>query len=220
MTDRIHSHLDGDTPVPALTASELAELEELQQALTDAQSWVYSAPVPSFSARVMAALPEVPPARPATAARLTDLLRQLGRWFWLPREVSIRPAYAFPAVLVLLLGLPLISGDRDAAGDEIALAADGAAPSERLYVQFRLDAPGASRVAIAGSFTEWEPRVELDEVAPGVWTANVPLPAGVHDYLFVVDGDQWVPDPVARPVEDGFGGMNSRLFLGTGEFQT
>jgi len=44
-----------------------------------------------------------------------------------------------------------------------------------------------------------------------VWTVVVPLEPGIHDYAFVVNGGQWVPDPNAPAFEDGFGGLNSRI---------
>ena len=97
-----------------------------------------------------------------------------------------------------------------------AAAAISPAPlpgTQRLYVQFRLEAPEASTVRLAGSFNGWKPTYELREAAPGVWTALVPLDPGVYDYTFVVDGKQWVPDPYAPQVDDSFGGTNSRLFL-------
>jgi hypothetical protein len=46
-----------------------------------------------------------------------------------------------------------------------------------------------------------------------VWTATITLPAGQHQYAFVVDGQQWVPDPAAPAVDDGFGRRNSVLTL-------
>ena len=82
-----------------------------------------------------------------------------------------------------------------------------------LYVQFRLEAPGAASVELAGSFTNWNSAVRLDETIPGVWSTLVALEPGVYDYAFVIDGQTWVVDPVAPRVEDGFGGVNSRLFL-------
>jgi 1,4-alpha-glucan branching enzyme len=92
-----------------------------------------------------------------------------------------------------------------------AVAAAGAdAP---LYVQFRLSAPGASQVAVAGSFTDWRPEYELTEVEPGLWSVMVPLRPGVYDYTFVIDGERMVVDPYAPRVADSFGGSNSRLFL-------
>jgi hypothetical protein len=66
---------------------------------------------------------------------------------------------------------------------------------------------------LAGTFTNWQPQFELLQTAPGSWTVTLALPAGVHDYAFVVDGQRWMPDPFAPSVNDGFGGLNSRLSL-------
>jgi 1,4-alpha-glucan branching enzyme len=82
-----------------------------------------------------------------------------------------------------------------------------------MYVQFKIEAPGAASVELAGSFTEWTSGVQLVETAPGVWSALVALEPGVYDYGFVVDGELWMVDPTAPEVDDGFGGTNSRLFL-------
>ena len=46
-----------------------------------------------------------------------------------------------------------------------------------------------------------------------MWSITVPLTQGVHDYAFVVDGQQWVADPYAPQIGDGFGGTNNRLAL-------
>ena len=83
-----------------------------------------------------------------------------------------------------------------------------------VYVQFRLESPQAQQVALAGTFTGWQPTLQLEETEPGVWSALVPLKPGVHDYVFVVDGERWVPDPHApQQVDDSFGGTNSRISL-------
>lgn len=79
-------------------------------------------------------------------------------------------------------------------------------------MQFRLEAD-ATQVQLAGSFTNWALSYELHQIAHGVWTVTVPLTPGVHDYAFVLDGQRWVADPYAPHVDDGFGGMNSRLTL-------
>jgi 1,4-alpha-glucan branching enzyme len=81
------------------------------------------------------------------------------------------------------------------------------------FVQFRFEAPDASQVQLAGSFTEWQAHHDMHQSAPGIWTITVPLSPGVHDYAFIVDGDRWTPDPYAPTVNDGFGGTNSRLAL-------
>jgi 1,4-alpha-glucan branching enzyme len=82
---------------------------------------------------------------------------------------------------------------------------------QQVLVQFRLDAPQASRVALAGNFTDWQPTYELTRTAGGVWTITIPLQQGVHRYAFVVDGGTWQPDPLAPSVADGFGGQNSQI---------
>ena len=209
--DRVHSCMDGGAPRYALTPAEEAELAELEEAADVVSDWVRAAPVPDLSARVMLALPEESPApSPSPAAAVAAAVRRALRWVWAPHAVTVRPAYAFGAALVLALA---VLGMPDASPRPEAVPAASPAASARLYVQFRLDAPEASHVAIAGSFTRWEPRHEMREVSPGVWVAVVPLEPGIHDYQYVVDGEEWVPDPVARPVDDGFGGTNSRLYL-------
>mgnify|MGYP003878464595 CR=1 FL=1 len=80
---------------------------------------------------------------------------------------------------------------------------------------FRLRAPQANRVCIAGSFNNWTPS-ELPMTGPdeeGYWYAKLALPKGSYAYKFVVD-DQWGTDP-ENPIrqEDGFGGTNSIIEL-------
>lgn len=203
MTERIHRCLDGELPRSLLSSEETAELEALQEASDAARAYVAAPAFPDLAGRVMRALPDPAPS-PATPVRLASRVRAALAWTWAPRTLVLRPAYALGGAFALVLSLAL-------APDRPAPRADAAA--EVMYVQFRLDAPGAHRVALAGSFSDWEPRHELREVSPGVWKAMVPVRPGVHDYLFVVDGKRWVADPAARPADDGFGGTNSRLYL-------
>lgn len=83
-------------------------------------------------------------------------------------------------------------------------------------VVFRLHAPHARTVSIAGSFNQWSR--DKDMLAgpdrDGWWSITLPLPPGRHEYLFLLDGREWVPDPYAMAVaNDGLGGMNAVLFL-------
>ena len=49
----------------------------------------------------------------------------------------------------------------------------------------------------------------------GAWSVQVELPAGVHLYKFVADGNRWFPDPQSpESVPDGQSGQNSVLRLG------
>jgi hypothetical protein len=204
---RIHAALDGELPSFLLTDREQAELKRLERASAAAAEALRSTPVPTFAASVLAALPAEAP-RPAFRVAVTQRIAGAARWLWSPRPVAVRPAWAFAAAAALLLAAPHAP---ELAGGRAETAAES--PAASVYVQFRLDAPGARQVALAGSFTGWEPRHELREAAPGVWTLVVPLEAGIHDYLFVVDGERWTPDPAAYPSDDGFGGTNSRIFL-------
>jgi hypothetical protein len=82
-------------------------------------------------------------------------------------------------------------------------------------VRFVLVAPEARQVSLAGTFNQWDAHATpLVRTGPtGVWTATLTLPAGQHQYAFVVDGVRWVPDPGAPAVDDGFGRRNSVLTL-------
>jgi len=77
--------------------------------------------------------------------------------------------------------------------------------------------PGAQSVEVVGSFNDWS-RGALalnDDDHDGIWHANAVLPAGPHEYMFVVDGERWVSDPLAdRYVDDGFGaGQQNALVI-------
>ena len=89
------------------------------------------------------------------------------------------------------------------------------APTALVTVRFVLVAPAAREVSLAGTFNQWDAHATrlVRTGANGVWTATLTLPAGQHQYAFVVDGVRWVPDPGAPAVADGFGQRNSVLAL-------
>jgi 1,4-alpha-glucan branching enzyme len=60
---------------------------------------------------------------------------------------------------------------------------------------FRLDAPYATKVFVAGSFNDWSPvATPLTRNDPGIWTGTVNLNPGEYEYRFVMDG-VWSDDP-------------------------
>jgi len=209
---RIHACLDGDLRRSDLSAAELEELVALERDLAPADWFAGSIPPIDLRVSVLERLPESPDPLPWHERARASVQR---RWagFWAPRRFSfeIRPAFAFAMVCCLaLVSAGIFRG--------LGLEAPVAATDEEIrpvLVQFRLDAPDASTVSLAGSFSGWDAAIELRQSAPGVWTATVPLRPGVHDYLFLVDSAEWVTDPLVHPVEDDFGGMNSRLLLTT-----
>lgn len=190
---RVHACLDGELPPEALSAAEQTELARYRAALGRLGAELAAVPAPDLAGAVMRQIAEAPKQEPA-------IFRAL-RWLWEPRavRVELRPAYAFALVLVLLLAPRAWERAGSGAGD---------AP---VYVQIQLHAPGAHRVQVAGSFTAWEPSVALQEVQPGLWSAVVAVPPGVHDYTFLVDEQDWRVDPYTPQVDDSFGGRNNRL---------
>lgn len=153
---------------------------------------------PSVLQRIRAAglAPSPVQGKQPRASRLID-------WFWSARPLTLhwRPAYAM-ALLALLALTPVMA----------RTMVDGESPApEQVLVQFRLDAPAAHGVQLAGNFTNWKATVAMKRTGNGVWTVVLPLEPGVHSYSFVVDGEKWVADPTAPAVSDGFGGQNSQL---------
>lgn len=206
---RIDSYLDGDLERSALTPAERADAARIEAAIDAARSALLAQPPPDLTAAVMG---RVALTRPRAAARWQSALIDLANALWTARKVSfrVRPAWAV-LTAVLLLGVAVQWTWPQSRSTMLDTDAPGP-PGPTLLVQFRLEVPATS-VRLAGSFTNWEPRFELREAAPGVWTAMLPVPLGVHDYAFLVDGRLWYADPYAPQVSDGFGGRNSRLAL-------
>lgn len=161
--------------------------------------------------RLLAAVDREPVTFPGLETRVLAELRRRADSpsFWrrlvTPREVRLRvrpwtlvPAFAAALALVLVLMRPA--------------ATPAASP---VMVRFVLFAPDAHDVSLAGTFNQWDPAAAplVRTGTPGVWSATLILPAGQHQYAFVVDGARWVADPGAPAVDDGFGRRNSVLSL-------
>ena len=201
--DPVHSCLNGEALPDELSSQERARLARMRVLLDAVVSELRSDVPPDLVPAVMQSIAAHQPAAP--------VWQRIIEWLWTPRPVRLRPAYALGTagftLAAVVLGTELQPARRAA---QVAQADPHPAA---VYVQFRLEAEGARQVALAGSFTGWKPEYTLHEAAPGVWTAMVPLRPGVHDYSFVIDGEEWIPDPYAPQVDDQFGGRNSRLSL-------
>ena len=80
-------------------------------------------------------------------------------------------------------------------------------------VHFRLDAPQASEVAVAGDFNGWSPKTHLlSRSEGGWWDLTLTVPPGSYQYAYVMDGEWVTPPQAAETLDDGFGGRNG-LFL-------
>jgi hypothetical protein len=189
----------------------MAEEDRVEQLVNEARGFIGMRAAPDLTGAVMHHIDDlrIEGASPSRGSR-TRWVRAL----WTPRRVAFefRPAYglvAAAALVVLAVSVPQLWRS----SLEQAIAARANAGSQTVLVQFHLQAPDATDVRLAGSFTGWRPEYELHQTAPGFWTITVPLSPGVHDYAFVIDGRQWVTDPFATAVRDGFGGTNSRITL-------
>jgi hypothetical protein len=166
---------------------------------------------PAFDARVMAAVRRAAPGRWRLALR----------WWTEPRPLRVSPlvglACAAALAGVVVIGTRAVQ-PRSAPGTvPVPAAALVASTDAGEVVQFVLVAPQAVTVALVGDFNDWDPgRTPLRVTAGGgVWSVNLPLRPGPHQYAFVVDGKEWRPDPAApRAVTDDFGAPNSVIIVG------
>jgi hypothetical protein len=170
--------------------------------------------------RELAALRDIDPP-PALAARVMTGLATAAPptlWQWLRRPIRIE--LALSPLAAALLGVGLATGGA-AIGwraqrpppAPLSTSADVPATPATVRVRFTYRAPGAHRVAGAGSFNGWSQEALLLEEpgGDGLFVGTAPLPSGLHEYMFIVDG-KWVTDPdspLRQP--DGFGRQNSLL---------
>jgi len=193
---RIHQVLDGELPLESLPP----ELQATVLRLERAAGLLRAAEAPAgVSTRVFAALRRPHPG----GSRGRGLLR------WLTDRhavtIAMRPVWslALAAVRAAVVLVPT-HGTGPLLGAQEGIA------------QFVGHFPGARSVDVVGPFTDWRSGVIplRDEDDDGVWSAVVVLPAGAHEYMFVVDGERWIADPLAgRYVSDGFGRQNALLIV-------
>ena len=194
---RLQSWLDGDIEYEALPDTLREQAAAWSELLTDAHAdGVSGAPLGATS-RVMDAI---------RADRSRGIGTRFVAWMsWLlrPRPMRVSPIAAAAAIALVAWSVT-----------QLALTQPGAEMlDDRVYVQFVISAPDARTVALAGDFNEWDPSIQLDDVdGDGLWSGRVALEPGVHEYMFVIDGSEWLPDPNAISyTDDGFGQRNSVL---------
>jgi hypothetical protein len=198
---RLQQALDGDQDPADLPA----DLREAYARLTAAAELLSRPPSASVAERVMT---EIRQAAVEPAAAAPGFARRLARWLGRPRAVTLRlsPAWplAFGAAGAALVAVLLLPARHETPGVQEGIA------------QFVGHFPDARSVEVVGSFNDWR-RGDValrDDDHDGIWHGAVVLPAGQHEYMFVVDGERWVSDPLAgRYVDDGFGRANALLIV-------
>lgn len=86
-------------------------------------------------------------------------------------------------------------------------------PSHPATRWFTVEAPEATAVSLLGSFSDWKPVPMLRDKS-GTWRAELDLPVGVYEYIYLIDGQPLLPPEAERYQDDGFGGRNGVLIVG------
>jgi hypothetical protein len=204
---RLQKALDGERDPGELPA----DLREAYDRLIGAAHLLSATPQLSVAPRVMAEIRE----RPSLASP-DGTVRRAVRWLGRPRAITLRlrPVWtlALAAGLTAILLYPVGTGN--GAGGGAGARQPGVVEGVANFIGHF---PGARSVEVVGSFNDWS-RGTLhlnDDDGDGIWHGAAVLPAGQHEYMFVVDGERWVPDPLAgRYVDDGFGaGQQNSLLI-------
>lgn len=187
------------------------------------------ASTPEARDRVMRAIrASVPPAR--GSGDDADVLAGRGpargdRAFWRSPAFGLLAAASIAGVIALVRAIgvegpiPAVPGQPTIASREesarapesvVAPAAAGGINADgrtRLArVQFVFVAPQAQRVAVVGDFNDWDVAATPLSSSGGVWSGQLDVPFGRHEYAFVVDRERWVRDPNApQAPADEFG---------------
>lgn len=171
MADRIQWALDGELPIDMLTPTEREELQRQRAIIGMALQPIRRLPEIDVAAAIMRRVAPRPPvvhrARGAAAGAV--------RWFWAPKALTLRPAYAMVgglAVVALLYRANVRPTPSASPVAPTSVAPTSVAPT-RVLVQFRLGDAQAHDVALIGDFNGWRPEHRLHQLQPGVWTVDV-----------------------------------------------
>ena len=133
------------------------------------------------------------------------------RWWTVPRRWRAGAGVAACIVAALALTWSLqLRARTGAQGDGTRLVA----------FEVRLPSREVHAVALTGDFNGWDPHATPmhREGSSDLWKIAIPLPPGRHVYSFVVDGTEWVIDPLAPSAEFGeLGPANVIAVSGAGE---
>lgn len=166
------------------------------------------APSPRFVTQVQAQLARK---KPGLWSRFMEFVTAPHVATW-----NVAGAAASLAALLLwgaLRPLAVPDGGRPGSSAPVPLAATTEKAEPIVFVRLVLLQPQARSVAVAGDFNGWNPaQTPLERTDGGMWTATIPLKPGRYQYMFVIDGEQWMADPLApEETGDGFGSTNAVL---------
>ncbi|HEX6815801.1 MAG TPA: isoamylase early set domain-containing protein [Gemmatimonadaceae bacterium] len=182
----------------------------------------------AFVRGVADALRAAEPARPDLTERVMHLVhfderraRTVARGWWTRRRtihVSYSVVGAMAAAVMLSVAGALVGRALSRSPNAARTVASATARTDTVrIVRFVLVAPSASSVALVGDFNDWQRGATplRPTGAAGVWAVSLPLPRGLHQYAFIVDGTRWTPDPAtSTTVTDDFGTTTSVIAVG------
>jgi len=135
----------------------------------------------------------------------TSWIDHLRRWAFAPRfSFRLAGGIVLTTAVIVFLAFTFIFNQPDIIPPCLA----------EVQFSLRLSEGKFQTVAIAGDFNQWNSQSNCleDRDGDGTWTTTLKLPPGRYEYMFVIDGEKWIPDPNAnRFVKDGFGNKNAIL---------
>ena len=123
------------------------------------------------------------------------------------------PVLATPGSFGASLGVSWRIANRNVHADVVKHAAErGVVVANGRRVHFSVQLPDAKSVSLSGSFTDWKP-VNMTRVG-NEYVLDMVVPAGTHQYGFLVNGTDWyVPPTASGIVDDGFGRKHATLVI-------
>src|SRR3989339_1294460 len=83
---------------------------------------------------------------------------------------------------------------------------------KKITVKFVLDRQGARDISLAGDFNGWDTNKNKLVRQGNTWVLEMKLNPGRYQYMFVLNGTDWVSDDKAKEtIDDGFGRTNAIL---------
>lgn len=182
----------------------------LEMVLSEAARLPKIAPSSQFTAGVLAKLDKMP----------KGFFDRMAELFTVPRTLEWNLTGALATACVALVAVWALVQVRPERIVEVPVAATPAqtvslssGQETKVYVRLVLLQPEARSVSVAGDFNGWNPaQTKLERSEGGMWTATIALKPGRYQYMFVIDGKQWIADPLAEEgAGDGFGAQNAVL---------
>lgn len=224
MNELIHKYLDGQmTEAEQKSFGEKCDSDKiLKQDFESAQEAVQATKTlyaPDFEVsadfvdNVMDRISQEQPEKGSALQKALDFLLRARNLRWNMASAIAAAAILVAVIVTILIQPPAVTPPQVIKSPVISAGQD----AQVAYVKLFLYMPNAKEISLCGDFNDWKTdEIRLNKAEDsGLWTVTIPLSLNeTYQYMFVVDGQKWMPDPmVANYVDDGFGGRNSVIDL-------